>query len=160
MSLIVSDASPLIALSRIDRLALLRSLFTEVVIPDSVLHELRLDERRPGVEPLAQAIRAEGWLRSLAVEEPKTIAGLGQGESMAIQLAEDMKCPLLIDERRGRIAARHRGLEVIGTGRILLAAKEAKLIDSVADVLEALKTSGYRLSDKLCRRLLELAHEI
>ncbi len=79
---------------------------------------------------------------------------------MAIQLAEDMKCPLLIDERRGRIAARHRGLEVIGTGRILLAAKEAKLIDSVADVLEALKTSGYRLSDKLCRRLLELAHEI
>jgi len=50
MSLIVSDAGPLIALSRIDRLYLLRDLFAEIVVPAAVVDELRLDEKRAGVQ--------------------------------------------------------------------------------------------------------------
>ena len=48
MTLIVADAGPLIALSRIDQLELLRELFSKVWVPGMVLRELRLDEGRPG----------------------------------------------------------------------------------------------------------------
>ena len=48
MRLIVADTGPLIALSRIRRLSLLADLFDDVVVPNIVLHELRLDEQRPG----------------------------------------------------------------------------------------------------------------
>ena len=50
-------------------------------------------------------------------------------------------------------------MAVIGTGRILIAAKERGLIESVADALNALRDSGYRLSDELRSRLLAIADE-
>lgn len=149
----------MIALSRIDRLSLLAHLFTAVVTPQVVIGELRLQEARPGVAPLADALRAGVWLRSMAPSDDRTIAGLGAGESGAIRLAQELQCPLLIDERRGRASARNRGMAVIGTGRILIAAKERGLIESVADSLNALRDSGYRLSDELRSRLLAIADE-
>ena len=50
-------------------------------------------------------------------------------------------------------------MAVIGTGRILIAAKERGLIESVGDSLNALRDSGYRLSDELRSRLLAIADE-
>ena len=156
---IVADAGPLIALSRIDRLSLLPHLFAAVVTPGVVIDELRLQEPRPGVARLADAVRAGVWLRSMTPCDDRVIAGLGGGESGAIRLAQELECPLLIDERRGRASARNRGMTVIGTGRILIAAKERGLIESVAGSLDALGDAGYRLSDELRSRLLAIAAE-
>ena len=158
-SLIVSDAGPLIALSRIERLSLLQTLFEVVVVPRTVLRELRLDEPRPGVALLAEAARDQVWLRSMDPPDERVISGLDVGESEAIRLAQHLQCPLLIDERRGRANARGRGIPVIGIGRILIAAKETGLIESVATALTALRGAGYRLSDQLCARLLTIASE-
>ena len=159
ISQIVSDAGPLIALSRIDRLALLPNLFGVVVAPEVVLRELRLQEPRPGVAPLAEAVRAGVWLRSMTPSDDRAIPGLGVGESAAIRLAQQVHGPLLIDERRGRAIARNRGIAVIGTGRFLIAAKERGLIESIAGSLNALREAGYRLSDELRSRLLAIADE-
>lgn len=87
------------------------------------------------------------------------IAGLDVGESEAIRLAQHLQCPLLIDEKRGRVNARSRGIPVIGIGRILIAAKETGLIESVATPLTALRGAGYRLSAAICARLLAIAGE-
>ena len=122
----MSDAGPLIALSRVDLLSVLRELFTEVVVPTAVVDELRLEEPRPGVEPLAEAIGAHEWLQSMVPTDERPIAGLGVGESAALRLARQLRCPLLVDERRGRIAARNHELTIIGTGRVLIAAKQTK----------------------------------
>ena len=62
---------------------------------------------------------------------PGAQPGLGVGESAAIRLARKLDCPLLLDERRARVAARKQGLRVLGTGRVLLAAKERGLIPGV-----------------------------
>ena len=124
-----------------------------------MIAELRLDELRPGVAPLADALRTGLWMRSLTPPDERRILGLGEGESAAIQLAQHLRSPVLMDERRGRHAARSRGVAVIGTGRVLIAARERNLIESVAEVLEALRASGYRLSDELCARLLRIAKE-
>jgi len=159
ISQIVSDAGPLIALSRIDRLSLLPELFGSVIAPEVVFGELRLHEPRPGVAPLAEAVRKGTWLRSMTPPEGRTIAGLGAGESMAVRLAQHLLCPLLIDERRGRATARYRGVAVIGTGRVLIAAKERGSIDSVSDALDALREAGYRLSDGIRSQLIAIAGE-
>jgi len=159
VKLVVADAGPLIALSRVGRLPLLRALFDDVLIPAAVLEELRLDETRPGVEQLAQAIAEEKWLRSMSPSAKAEIPGLDVGESAAINLAVQLECPLLMDERRGRLAARKRGLVVLGTGRVLLAAKQAGLVETVSSVLGELRNAGYRLSDDICRQLTELAEE-
>ena len=159
MRLIVADAGPLIALSRIRKLSLLADLFDDVVVPKIVLHELRLEEQRPGVEQLTAAFKQQKWLRCMTAQDQRSIPGLDDGEAAAIRLSAQLKCPLLIDERRGRTAARYHDLQVVGTGRILLWAKEKGLIDSVQASLAELKAAGYRLSDPLCRRLIQLAAE-
>ena len=159
MPLIVSDAGPLIALCRIGQLELLHKLFGRVVVPEVVVRELRLDELRPGVELLAQAILQDHWIESTEAPGSHTLPGLGDGESAAILLAEHLHCPLLVHERRARLVAAKRGLSIVGTGRVLLAAKQKHLIRNVGDVLNALKGAGYRLSDELCSRLLALAGE-
>jgi len=159
MRLIVSDAGPLIALSRIGKLSLLADMFDDIVVPSIVLHELRLEEQRPGVEQLAEAFKQQESFRCMTAQDQRKIPGLDDGEAAAIRLSAQLKCPLLIDERRGRTAARHHNLQVVGTGRILLWAKEKGLIESVQACLNELQGAGYRLSDPLCRRLLQLAVE-
>ena len=159
MRLIVADAGPLIALSRIRRLGVLPHLFEEVVIPTIVVTELRLGQARDGVGELAAAVALGTWLRSLAPREGRPIAGLDDGESAAIHLAEQLRCPLLVDERRGRAVAARRGIVVLGTGRNLVEAKRRGLIAVVAAELTAFRTVGYRLSDALCQQILLLAEE-
>ena len=159
MPLIVSDAGPLIAFSRTGRLPLLRELFGRVLVPNVVIGELRLDEHRPGVELLAEAVRVDKWIEPMEPPAGRSIPGLGEGESAAILLAGRLQCPLLVDERRARVAAGRHGVRVIGTGRVLIAAKQEGLLGTVGEALDALKAAGYRLSDDLCRRLLELAGE-
>ena len=159
ISLIVSDAGPLIALSRIGRLSLLPDLFATVAVPRIVVQELRLDEPRAGVAPLAAAAREQTWLRSMDSPDESSIPGLDAGESAAIRLAGRLECTLLIDERRGRGIARRRGVPVIGIGRVLVAAKERGRIESVAAALTGLRESGYRLSDRICAQLLTIADE-
>ena len=159
ISLIVSDAGPLIALSRIGRLSLLPDLFASVAAPRIVIRELRLDEPRAGVAPLAAAVREQTWLHSMVPPDERSIPGLDAGESAAIRLAEQLNCTLLIDERRGRSIARHRGVPVIGIGRVLVAAKEIGQLESVAAALTELRGAGYRLSDRICTQLLTIAGE-
>ncbi len=160
MSVIVADAGPLIAFAKISRLKVLSRLFTEVIIPSEVVCELRLNECRPGVASLAAAIRNEGWIRVVESESNLPhISGLDEGETAAIMLAVQLNCPLLIDERRGRKSAVRRNVKVVGTGRILIAAKQHGLIGSVRSELQELRNTGYRLSDALCLRIMALADE-
>jgi predicted nucleic acid-binding protein len=159
--IIVSDAGPLIALAKTGYLSILRELFGKVVIPSAVADELCLGDNRPGAIALAQAIYEEAWIavESVRIDKHKLATILDPGETQAIVLAGEKNAVLLIDERRGRMAAARQGLTIIGTGRILVAAKAHRLIPSVAEALKNLTVAGYRLSPALCDKLLELASE-
>ena len=161
MRIVVSDAGPLIGLARIRRIGVFEGVFGQVLIPPAVRDELRVGERRHGSDEFAAAMAGSGWLRVL---EPSALPDglldvLDPGEAAAIALAAEVVCPILIDERRGRRVARQLGVEVIGTGRVLIAARDRGLIEGVGVVLEELARTGYRMSDGLRRRILMLAGE-
>jgi uncharacterized protein len=133
----VADAGPLIGLARVGLLHLLRRLYGKVLIPVQVFEELQISEDRPGGAGALRAAMDEGWLESAPLgkgEELESLSlALGSGgEAGAILLSGQRPCRfLLLDERRGRSIAKKRGLRVVGTGGVLLAAKEQGLIDGL-----------------------------
>lgn len=159
----MADAGPLIGLARARRLDLLGSLYQSVLVPPpAVATELRLETSRPGAGLLNEAVD-DGWLRIVDVapseEIDKLATILDLGEAQAISLAESRNLRLLIDERRGRAIASHRGIVVVGTSAVLLAAKATGALDEVTPVLDELERQGYRLSKRLRARLVSLANE-
>jgi len=131
VKLIVCDASPLIVIAKTGLIPVLNRMADEVIVPKTVHSEATIDLTLPGGE----AIRA------------------------AIHLAHALQCPVLMDERRGRRAARRRGLTVIGSAGLLLQAKERGLIPALAPILERWRQSGYFLSATLVKEVLERAGE-
>lgn len=163
--IVVADAGPLIALARIEQLSLLAALYGQIVMPESVMRELRLESHRPDARLLSDGF-AQGFLRThpLPPDSTAELARLRRvldaGESAAILLALVLACRfLLIDERRGRVIARRRGIPVVGVAGVLLAAKRRGLLETVKPVLLALSNHGYRLSDALITEVLRLAGE-
>ena len=82
------------------------------------------------------------------------------GEAAAIQMAIEQQADLLvIDDKKGRRVAKMKGLAIVGTGGLLLAAKKAGLLREIAPILEKLIAGGYRLSTALRDQLLKIAGE-
>lgn len=158
--LIVADAGPLIGLAVIGGLDWLRKLFRQILIPDGVAAELCLDSKMPGALALASS-RDQGWLRVVRVGDvpARLLATVDRGEAEAIVLARQKGIMLLIDETRGRIAAKSEGVRVFGSGAVLIQAKEKGFIREVGPALDALSKANYRLSDDLRREILRLAGE-
>ena len=164
MTLLIADAGPLIALARIEKLDLLEKMYGSLIMPAKVYAELEVDSNRPGARALRVAI-TEGLLQ---VEElnrmPLAVisASVDEGEAEAITLAisrNDEHPQLLIDDRKGRLVAKHHNIKVIGTAGILLAAHKRGFLHEIGPVLDQLREAGYRLSVPLCQKILELAGE-
>lgn len=161
--LIIADAGPLIGLAKIGHLQLLEQLYQTVIIPPAVYAELKPDSDYQGAAMLRTALD-DGWLVVSAAPSVELLEPLQQildpGEAEAIALAQqNVGSSLIIDERRGRSVAAHRELKIIGTGAVLLAAKQRGYIDNVREPLLALVEVGYRLSPQLRERLLVMAGE-
>lgn len=157
MAEVVSNAGPLIALARIERLQLLRDLFQQIAIPPAVRAEI-LD---------AQSVRAlekADWIFVQSVQDSLAVAmlrhQLDQGESEAIVLARETSAELLlIDERVGTRRARFLGQETIGTLGVLLLAKKARILPTVQPTLLELRQTGFHMDEDLIRRVLLTAGE-
>ncbi|HET8861224.1 DUF3368 domain-containing protein [Marivirga sp.] len=131
---IVSDTSCLILFSKIDRLELLKNLFSEILITDIVAQEFN--------KPLPR------WIK---IQNPKSNLHLGLfnildiGEATAISLATDFKKSLIIlDEQKGRKIAKDLGLDVPGSLGMFLLAKQKGLISSVKSVINQILGTNFR----------------
>ena len=161
--MIVADAGPLIALARIGQLGLLQRLYGEVLIPSAVLDELALGSGRPGATALDAAIKS-GWLTERRATPkstlPKLTSLLGRGEAEAIVLAMQ-KHPrfLLIDDAKGREAARQQDIPIVGVAGVLVVAKTVGEVDGVKPILDDLANIGYRMSARLVSKIQSMANE-
>jgi predicted nucleic acid-binding protein len=150
--IVVADSSPLHYLILVDQTDLLRRLYEEVLIPETVAAELRADGSPPAVSGWLAA--APSWLRVVEVtwrEIESVSSELDRGERAAIALAEKTHADLLlIDETAGRAEARRRSLRVTGTLGVLRTAAQERLID-VKDVLDRLAATNFYADESLLK---------
>lgn len=161
---VVSDTSPLLNLSIIGHLDLIRAQADHVLIPSGVHDELYLDSSRPGSALLQKAV-GQGWLEVRAVEALSLaqvlMHDLDRGEAEAIALALEVNASLvLLDEREGRRRAHDLGLSITGTIGILLRAYRAGVLSSLRDALDRLQDeAGFWLAPSLKERILREADD-
>jgi len=156
---VIANNTPLVALWVLGRLDLLRDLYAEVLVPETVRAEFLATEPR-----LRQAALNEApWIKAVPLAHPQralAYAGLDQGEAEVIALAEECSAALVImDERRGRRYATRVGLSVTGTLGVLLLAKERQVVPALAPLLDDLQKAGLYLTPELRERTLRLAGE-
>jgi len=146
--LVLSDASPLIGLARVDGLGWMQALFGTVHVPQEVAAEVMTGGGLPGEAALADGVDA-GWLVVMPPTPPAPpLPELDEGEAACIRLAlaHPQPCLLLIDERAGRSVALAAGLRVAGTAAVVAAARRKTLTPSARDVFASLHAAGFRMS--------------
>jgi predicted nucleic acid-binding protein len=157
---VVADAGPLIALARCQCLRLLPDVFAAIHLPRAVLEETTADLGRPGARDIAAFAASDAQVHPDRNDALRAcLAYLDEGEAQALSLAHSLGCGVLMDERRGRAAARRLGLPLFGVLGVLLMAKRKGLLCRVAPVLRCLQDKGYRIAPALIAATLEKAGE-
>ena len=153
---VISDTSPLILLAKIGRLELLFQLYGQVVVPVSVLDEIRgrSTEETTAIESLVENQALEIQRGSPEALE-RVPADLGAGEREAIALAMETEADIVVlDDREGRRVARERDLPVTGTIGILIEARARDMILSVRRELDRLIEAGMWIDEAFYHRIL------
>ncbi|MFM7448288.1 MAG: hypothetical protein ACKO24_06805 [Leptolyngbyaceae cyanobacterium] len=94
---VVSNTSPILNLAIVGQLDLLRQQFGQLQIPPGVLDEMKIEEDRPGSQPIQAAISA-GWIQVQPVSNQSFVQLLRQtlddGEAEALQVQVVTASPL------------------------------------------------------------------
>lgn len=151
---VVSNTTPLNYLILIGRADILSKLYVLVVIPEAVFNELTA----PSTPQLVREWIANkpDWL--IVQRAPSDIAGQMEeiqiGEREAIALAQAIRSDYaLLDDRRARQIAKHRGVNVVGTLGILISAAD-KGLTNLSEAIDDLKKTNFRASPELLESLL------
>ena len=158
---VICNTGPLVALSMIDRIDILRHLFELVAVPEAVHKEIL--EGGATFAGLSN-YRKVKWIKVMALSnpvDPLLRTSLDAGEAAVIGLARELNANLvLVDERKARkIAHTIYRLNVIGSARILVEAKKRGLVDNVSVALQAMRDCGYWIGDSIVDAALKEAGE-
>jgi predicted nucleic acid-binding protein len=141
---VVVNTSPLIALDRIGRVDLLRSLYGTVIRPQSVLDELLAGREH---HPWSSQLQGANWI--LTEPDPPEMVlrrELGAGETAVIALALRFGADLVVlDDLQARLVASGLGLKLTGTVGILLAAHRNGTLPDIKAVFRQLAEVGFHL---------------
>lgn len=159
---VISNSSPLMYLSKIGKLFLLRELFNEIFIPKEVFSEIS-----PGKEEgFADALIIEeavedGWIKIKEIKPDEKLVRfateLDKGEAEVLTLAREVGAGLvLMGDASARSIANSFGFNVKGTIYVLLKAYRSKLESKqeVKDSIDTLIHAGFRISTELYARVL------
>ena len=160
---IVTNSTPLIELSKIKQLDMLRKVYGSILIPEEVYIEVVVDGAgKQG----ATEVRAAEWIHRQSVTDMNQVIELQSqkslhlGECATIVLAQEIDAEqVILDDRAARQEAIAQGLPVIGTVGVLLIAKERHIIPTVKPILDNLRAQGTRISQSLYNQTLTKADE-
>jgi predicted nucleic acid-binding protein len=107
--MIISNASPLIHLTRLGKIDPLLRLHEKIIIPRAVFKEVIEDGIKAG---FSDAVYLNGLMEKRKIEvediknhDPELRSYLHPGEYESVQLARELKIPVLIDDRKARTVA-------------------------------------------------------
>ena len=151
MRLVIADTGPINYLVLIGNIDLLPVLFEKVILPSAVEAELADADAPPSVR---------NWIADppawLDVQETParpfgqaSVEGLDEGEAAAIALAISRGADLVrMDDRKGVIVARGKGLRVTGTVGVLDLAAQRGLVN-FAQAANRLRRTNFRIPGEL-----------
>ena len=154
---IVSNSTPLIALSRINELDLLHIIFGTIIVPGAVYDEVVSEgSGRPGVKEVASA----SWIIRKEVQNRLAVSmlqvDLDRGEAEAVVLAKEMGADyLLLDEKKARRVARNSEIRIMGTVGVLGLAVKKGLISNLDDVFCKLEQNSFRFTEEVKKKIKE-----
>ena len=152
MPAVVADSSPIVYLARINRLELLRSLYSEVFVPDAVWREVAIEGKE---------LASEGWICvdnsvTVSTSENPLLEELDDGEREAFALAIRLQALLIIDEAEGRAVASKLGVKLTGTLGVLVQATRRGLLPRLKPELDRLMVeTNFRCADDLIASALK-----
>lgn len=158
MRKVVVNSTPLIILCSIDKLDILKEMYSEIYIPVAVYNEVTAKD-----DSACQHLKAEhSWIH---VENIKDVsekkmykAKLHDGEVEVMILAQEQKADLvIIDDNAAKKAAKYLGMAVTGTIGVLMKAKKQGIISQIKPLLLEMNEKGFYISDNL---LEDVLHEV
>lgn len=148
--IIVSDTSCLILLLKINEIDVLKAMSNQIFVTTIIKDELKQD--------------LPNWIQILDPKDKHYQSilemDLDKGESSAIALMLELDdAILLIDDLKGRKIAERLSLKYSGTFGLLLKAKQLGIIDNIRSILDKIRLTNFRFSEKLFIDILDQAKE-
>jgi len=151
---VVSNSSPLIVLTKINRIDLLKHLFTSIYISEEVYREVYEIKK----ECCPQWIKIAKVKDRMAVDA--LYAVVDKGEAETIILAKEMNIKqVLMDDRKGVNLAKKMGLEPLRTTTIIGIAYKNGLLADIRKELLNLREKGYRITDYYIEEIIKCFKE-
>ena len=151
---VVSNSSPLIFLSAIGMLDMLKNEFGEILVPEAVYDEVTSNELKGSNE-----VKHADWIKVHTIrniDAHSFLPMLDRGEESAIILAIEQDADLiLLDDLAGRRAAMMKGLNVMGTLGFFKIMHHKGRIKNLRDILDPLQNNGFWMGADLYNRMLE-----
>lgn len=149
-TLVITDTSCLIVLSRIGKMDLLHKLYPTVVATHTIAGEFG--------ETLPEWIEVRGV--SNTAYQKLLEATLDPGEASAIALAiETQGALLIVDDLKARKEVARLGLPMTGTLGILYKAKQRGFIRQLTPMLDRVGKAGFRISPSIVEEMLRRVGE-
>jgi predicted nucleic acid-binding protein len=149
-TLIITDTSCLIILSKIEQLGILHQLFDVIITTPEIAAEY-------GNE-LPNWVSVIGVSNIVLQNELAQVIDLG--EASAIALAHEINCDYIVtDDLEARKVSTELGFNTIGTLGILLKAKQRGLISMLRPIMEQIRLTNFRISVSLIESVLKDAGE-
>ncbi|MBI4823188.1 MAG: DUF3368 domain-containing protein [Nitrospirae bacterium] len=158
----VSDADVIIHLSKLNKLSLLQSLYTEIAIPEYIKLEI-LSKDNPEIQ---EAINSFIKVLETSKDKAEAIArkhGIHFGEGHVKALGEKLKASLFLsNERKVRKAAKEEGFVVTGTIGIILRSVKEGLIDKpeAVSLLGKMKAQDFRIHPDVLQEAIDVIQEL
>ena len=161
--MIVADAAPLIHLSKIGRLDLLRQVYGNILIPRGVYDEVVVQaEGRPGASEVETGIRKK-WIKTTRATVPRVLEdeGASGADGEVIALAENKQTSLLTNDRVVATIARSHGIRVIWLTQAIVEASRKGLVtnEEAMAILRELVRAGLRVRSEVLAEIFHILKE-
>lgn len=162
MRKVIVNSTPLIALSNVDKLEVLKMMYGEITIPRAVYEEI---SEKPDSTCKIMVEEARDWINVENIENEMAKLmfkpQFHEGEVEVMILAKEKDADLvIIDDNNARKYAKYLELTLTGTLGVLIKAKQKGYVSEIRPLIDGLCRSGLYLSKALIDKCLEQVGEL